>query len=68
MNIIKLPYSRAPWRLVTSDGKEVYAPSAFDHPDLGMTVANEPICGDTKAECIERALSLLESMMRKRVV
>lgn len=66
MKIERRPYSRSPWRLVTSEGVEVYAPQAFDHPSLGMTVHNGPVCGETKTECTERALALLEALMRRK--
>ena len=29
------------------------------HPDLGQTWVQEPVMGDTKAECTERVLELL---------
>lgn len=66
MQIKKLSYSRAPWRLITSDGREVYSPHAMDHASLGETVVNAPICGDTKTECIDNALTLLEALMSRR--
>jgi hypothetical protein len=65
MRIEKRSYSRAPWRLVTEAGAEVYAQIAFDHPGLGMTAFNQPICGDTKTECIENALALLGKLLKR---
>lgn len=63
MKIDKKKYSAAPWRLVTQEGREVYWPAAFDHPAFGMTVINEPICGETRAECTEQALALLDYLL-----
>lgn len=65
MRIEKLSYSRAPWRLVTSDGKEVYAPQAMDHPSIGPTVFNGPVCGESKTECTANALALLERLLKR---
>ncbi len=66
MKVVKLGYSRAPWRLVTSDGKEVYLPQIMNHAYLGLTVINEPICGESKAECTANAMAFLERLMAKR--
>jgi len=66
MKIEKRSYSRNPWRLVTSDGREVAAPRSFDHPDIGITVINESISGETKTECTDRALALLEMLLTIR--
>lgn len=63
MNIEKKKYSHSPWRLVTKEGREVYWPAAFEHPEGGMTVINEPVCGETRAECTERAVALLEYLL-----
>jgi hypothetical protein len=66
MKIAKLPYSRAPWRLITSDGRQVQAPSiVFDHPALGKTVTSNVISGETKTECTEAALALLEKLLNR---
>lgn len=66
MKIEKRGYSRKPWRLITSAGLEVWLPAGFDHPDIGVTVISEPVCGDTKAECTDKALALLEHLLRTR--
>lgn len=69
MRIERRPYSRSPWRLVTSDGKEVYWKRPMDHPSLGATVVEEPVCGETKTECVEnalRALAIALEMLRER--
>jgi hypothetical protein len=65
MKIEKLSYSRQPWRLVDSEGREIYSPQVLEHPSLGMTVYSGPVCGDTKTECIDNALNLLEVLLRK---
>ena len=65
MKIERRSYSRSPWRLVTDDGREIYVPQAIDHEALGATVANVPICGETKAECIDNALGLLERLLTR---
>lgn len=65
MRIERRSYSRAPWRLVMDDGREVSAPQAFDHAALGATVINGPICGNTKTECTENALALLEALLSR---
>lgn len=66
MQIKKMPYSVHPWRLLTADGGEVYAPQSFDHPDIGMTSITMPVSGATKQECIDKALALLEVLMRSQ--
>lgn len=63
MRIERRPYSRSPWRLITSEGKEVATPKGFDHPGLGMTVISSAVCGETKAECTANALALLEALL-----
>jgi hypothetical protein len=65
MQIKKMPYSVHPWRLLTDKGVEVYAPQNFDHPDLGQTSIQMPLSGATKQECIEKALALLDLLMRR---
>ena len=59
MKIEKRNYSRSPWRLIDNNGNEVYWQRPMKHPDLGPTWVNEPVMGDTKAECTERVLDLL---------
>ncbi len=66
MKIEKRNYSRSPWRLVTDEGKEVTAKMPFEHPTLGWTYVDEIICGDTKAECVQRALDLLNLLMLRQ--
>lgn len=66
MKIERREYSRAPWRLVTDAGVEVYAQQRFKHPDLGWTFVDGPVCGQTKAECIKNALGLLELLMDRQ--
>jgi hypothetical protein len=66
MKIEKLNYSRHPWRLLDSEGREVYTRQTMDHPSIGMTAFSGPVCGETKAECMASALALLESLMRRK--
>lgn len=66
MKVIKLSYSREPWRLVTTEGKEVAVRQVFDHPDLGCTVIDGAVSGATKVACTDKALVLLESLLRKQ--
>jgi hypothetical protein len=66
VKIVKLNYSRSPWRLVDKEGKEINAQVPFDHPDIGMTLITQPVCGDTKAECTEKAFFVLELLMRSQ--
>jgi hypothetical protein len=63
MKIVRMKYSRSPWRLVDSRGTEIYWRRPFKHSDLGETVVDEPICGETKTECISNALHALELLM-----
>ena len=65
MRIEKKNYSRKPWRLLTSEGKEVQAKVEFDHPDIGKTWILESISGDTKIECTEKAMQYLEYLFSK---
>jgi len=66
MKIIKMNYSRNPWRLVTSEGMEVYIDTPMKHPSLGETIINGPVCGATKADCQEIALSMLEHFLKRK--
>lgn len=66
MKIEKRNYSRSPWRLVTDGGQEVEARVPFEHPTLGWTVIQQPISGETKAECIQMALDTLERLMLRQ--
>lgn len=63
MKIQKFPYSRGAWRLVNSQGQEVVWRKPFDHPGLGMTVLDQTICGDTKAECMEQVFEFVGYLM-----
>lgn len=63
MEIRKLGYSANPWRLLTSDGREVRTPTDFDHPNLGMTRIMEPVAGNTRKQCEAKALALLERLL-----
>lgn len=65
MQIKKMPYSYHPWRLLTDCGGEVYAPQNFDHPDIGKTSIHMPVSGATKQECTDKALAMLELLLRK---
>lgn len=58
MRIAKLGYSSAPWRLMAGDD-ELWEEIEIEHPTLGRTRCQEPICGDTKTEVIDKALSAL---------
>lgn len=67
MRVVKLFYSRAPWRLVTSDGREVQAPhQVFDHSILGKTIVSGSISGETKAECTQAAFDFLEKLLNRK--
>lgn len=66
MKIERHDYSRAPWRLVTSEGRYVSYRRPFEHPSLGWTVVDDVIAGETKAECTQKALDLLESLLSAR--
>lgn len=66
MRIEKRGYSRSPWRLITKDGVEVQLSIPFEHPSLGWTIISSSICGDTKSECIQRALDALGYLVRSR--
>lgn len=68
MRVEKKGYSASPWRLVTDSGAEVYAAVPFDHPKLGRTVINGPVCGKTKTDCIESALRLLSAISSPKPV
>lgn len=59
MKIERRNYSRAPWRLIDNNGREVYWQKPMDCPSLGKTWVSAPVCGDTKAECISETLQLL---------
>lgn len=65
MRIEKRDYSASPWRLVTADGKEVLLKMPFEHPSLGWTVVEIPVCGKTKTEVIDKTLLLFGQMLFK---
>jgi len=63
MIIKKMGYSRNPWQLLTSDGRQVkVSPVVFDHPDLGKIMVDDVVSGKTKEECLNKALNLLETI------
>ena len=66
MRIEKRGYSDNPWRLVTSDNREVELPERFDHPMLGETVITGSVRGQTRRECEAAALALLEQLLLER--
>lgn len=65
MRIEKRSYSSNPWRLVDDSGEEIYLPMRFDHPTLGTTTINGPVCGKTKAEVVQLSLKLLEKIAKE---
>lgn len=66
LRIEKQNYSMCPWRLVNEAGKDVSWSKPMKHPDLGWTVINSPICGQTKQECIDEALDVLAHLVELR--
>jgi hypothetical protein len=71
--IQKLGYSRSPWRLVDLDApsdysgpQQVCVTVRFEHPTFGPTVIDEPVMGETKAECVDTALALLGRVIQLR--
>lgn len=64
MKIVRMNYSRSPWRLLNDEGQEVYWQRPFKHASLGATVISEPVCGSTRAECTEKALEMLSLAMK----
>lgn len=64
MKIVKLSYSRMPWRLVNEYGAEVHWRRPFEHPSLGWTSVHEPVGGDSKAACIDAVLAFLQHVVR----
>ena len=71
LEIRKLGYSRAPWRLVDADRHEfgqpveIEVPIVFDHPDIGRTVISEAVSGDTQRECVRQTLDLLGRLIEQ---
>lgn len=65
MKIEKRNYSRGAWRLLDSNGNDVYWQKPMDHADLGKTWVTAPVCGDTKAECISETLALLDLALKR---
>jgi hypothetical protein len=71
--IQKLGYSRKPWRLVDLDSEADYSGPQqvcvtvrFEHPDLGPTLIDEAVSGDTRRECEEQVLLLMSRMIELR--
>ena len=73
LEIRKLGYSRAPWRLVDADRQEfgqpveIELPVVLDHPDLGRIVMSEAVSGDTQRECVRQTLYLLGRLLEQRL-
>jgi hypothetical protein len=63
LSIKRLGYSSNPWRVVDEAGNELWQPAAFDHPQLGRTRIDEPLCGNTKQEVVDKVLAVVASMM-----
>jgi hypothetical protein len=67
MKIEKLGYSSSPWRLIKDCGEQIFIPSLFLHPDLGAIEMSEPVCGQTKSECIEKVLNVLSCVYENNI-
>ena len=65
MKIIKIDYSRNPWRLVDRDCLQVYEVGPIRHPVLGDIRGSSPVCGATRRECEAAALDLLERLAER---
>lgn len=52
LRVAKLGYSRNPWRIVDSDGQELWRDERFDHPMLGPTVISMPACFPRKRDAV----------------
>ena len=65
MQIIKKDYSSNPWRLVDSEGREIEAPGMdiVTNERGAKWAIKKNIWGQTKRECTENALALLELML-----
>lgn len=50
LRVVKLGYSRDPWRIVDPDGREMWHDRPFDHPLLGRTVISMPVCFPRKRD------------------
>jgi hypothetical protein len=48
----KQSYSRGAWRVLDADGAQVWRYVTFNHPHLGETVINGPVCFETKKEAL----------------
>ena len=58
--IKKTAYSRGAWRLVDAEtGDEIGHTDQWQDADGKWRESVEPICGETKAECVELVLKLL---------
>jgi hypothetical protein len=65
VKIVKRNFSESPWRLETNDGRQVAYPKLVEHPDFGMTKISAPVCGATKAECLEKALAIMDDLVQR---
>ena len=63
MQIKKTTYSKGKWRLFTEDGREVYTWQEIESTS-GTVPCQGPVCGDTKEECLQACLSLLDRLWR----
>lgn len=58
--IRKTNYSRGAWRVVdTATGAEVFFTDHWRNVEGRWVTSEEPICGETKAECVALVLRLL---------
>jgi hypothetical protein len=63
LGIVKTQYSRGAWRLVDLDtGETPVVPSAFQSADGSWQFSDEPVCGDTKSECVEAVLRVVSML------
>lgn len=48
----KRDYSRGSWRVLDSDGEQVWRKERFDHPTLGAMVIDGPVCFERKRDAL----------------
>jgi hypothetical protein len=48
----KQSYSRGAWRVLHTDGQQVYENQTFNHPNLGLIRIAGPVCFDRKRDAL----------------
>ena len=59
LRVEKRTYSSRPWRIVSPDGRELYAPTSLTNADGNAVSFNGPVCFDRKRDAIAYLAALI---------